>query len=232
MSSAVLSPLPPTKAKKTSKAAPPRKTRPAPAPVAAPVSIPAPLPVFETLAPTENGRKRWTREEMEELENSGFLTGRYELLDGEIISKMGQNAPHSAAVMCVIAYLLAIFGRTRLRTQTTMEVKGKDKKGNRPEPDVFVLREPLKRVAKGTDVLLIVEVSDTTLNDDLDRKKTLYARAGVAEYWVLDVTKRRLFVFRNPSGETWDEPIELMPKDSVSCLAAPDNLIKVSELLD
>ena len=233
MSSPVLSPPPAAKsakpAKFTKSAKPAKATKPAKKQTTSPAALPPP---FETVSPTTTGRKRWSRDEVKKMEEAGFLAGRYELLNGEIISKMGQNAPHSAAVMYVIAYLLSVFGRTRVRTQATMEVRKNDKISNRPEPDVFVLREALKRVAKGTDVLLVVEISDTTLQDDLDTKKTLYARAGVAEYWVLNVTNRRLFVFRNPQGDGWDDPLEFGPNDTVSCLAASDASVLVSELLD
>ena len=190
------------------------------------------LPPSPTLPPTPQGRKRWTRDDCQFLENAGLLDDRYELIDGEIISKMGQNAPHSTAVMFVIAYLLLVFGRERVRTQTTMEVRDEDKITNRPEPDVLVLREAIKRKPTGADVLLAVEISDSTQSDDYGWKTTLYARAGVAEYWVLDLPRRLLVVFRRPSGDNWDERLEFTPADTVSCLAAPNHPVLVSDLLD
>jgi hypothetical protein len=65
---------------------------------------------------TVNGRKRWSREDCAFLENAGFLQGRYELLDGEIVVKTGQNPPHAIAVMRVIAYCLPLFGPECVRT--------------------------------------------------------------------------------------------------------------------
>ena len=224
MSSPVLSPPPAAKSAK-----PAKFTKSAKKQITSPVALPPP---FETVSPTTTGRKRWSRDEVKKMEEAGFLAGRYELLNGEIINKMGQKHPHSLSVSLVFAFLIAVFGARRVRTQATMEVRKNDRISNRPEPNVFVLREALKRVAKGTDVLLVVEISDTTLQDDLDTKKTLYARAGVAEYWVLNVTNRRLFVFRNPQGDGWDDPLEFGPNDTVSCLAASDASVLVSELLD
>lgn len=184
------------------------------------------------LPATANGRKRWSRDECRFLENAGLLKGRYELLDGEIVEKMGQNAQHAAAVMFVIEYLLSLFGRGRVRTQATMEVREDDRVLNRPEPDVAVLREgTVDRVPTGRDVLLAVEISDTTQADDFGRKVSLYARAGVAEYWVLDLDRRVLVAFRRPENDDWAVRDEFSETERVAPLSAPDNVILVSELL-
>ena len=190
------------------------------------------LPPPPPLPPTPQGRKRWTRDDCRFLENAGLLDDRYELINGEIISKMGQNHPHTISVSLVFAFLLVVFGARRLRTQATMEVRDEDKVTNRPEPDVLVLREAIKRKPTGADVLLAVEISDTTQSDDYGWKTTLYARAGVAEYWVLDLPRRVLVVFRRPNGDNWDERLEFAPTDTISCLAAPTHPVLVSDLLD
>jgi len=187
-----------------------------------------------TLAPpaTPSRRKRWNRDECKFLENAGLLKGRYELLDGEIILNMGQNSPHGMAVMEVIAYLLRLFTTKRVRTQATMEVRQDDRVLNRPEPDVFLLREVVYTGAPtGEDVLLAVEVSDTTQTEDYGHKVGLYARAGVAEYWVLDLARRVLVVFRSPQRGEWLVRDEYAQDASVAPLTAPHAPISVSELL-
>jgi Uma2 family endonuclease len=183
------------------------------------------------LCPTPDGRKRWRRDECDYLENARLLTERYELLDGEIISKMGQNSPHAITVMRVIAYLLRLFATDNVRTQATMEVHADDRITNRPEPDVIALREAVTRIPDGQDVLLAVEVSDTTQYDDFGHKVRLYARAGVAEYWVLDLTRRLLVVFRDPRGDDWLTRIEYTETDTIAPLAASRAVVAVSELL-
>ena len=187
----------------------------------------------EILPATANGRKRWIRANVEFLENSGLLTGRYELLDGEIVLKMGQNRRHALAVMRIVAYLLSVFGAERLQTQATMEVREEDKITNKPEPDVVVLREAIDRNANGMDVLLAVEISDSTQSDDLGHKVKLYARAGVEEYWVLDTTAGKLFAFRQTdaaNGEGKDRT-ELTSGDRVAPVAAPGSVVIVASLL-
>lgn len=177
-------------------------------------------------------RKRWTRDECKFLENAGLLKGRYELLGGEIVINMSQNSPHGMAVMRIIAYLLSLYGTDRIRTQTTMEVQADDRVLNRPEPDVFLLREIVYTGAPaGEDVLLAVEVSDTTQADDYGHKVALYARAGVAEYWVLDLEKRILVVFRSPQRGEWLVRDEYAEDAQIAPLTMPNNPIAVADLL-
>ena len=185
----------------------------------------------DEIPPTSAGRKRWTRDEVVFLETAGFLKGRYELLDGEVIPKMGQNWAHADCVSRIFAYLQGFAGPGRVRTQATMEVRGGDQILNRPEPDAVVLRQPMSRNHTGDDVLLAVEVSDTTHRDDFGPKVGLYARAGVEEYWVLDLTRRVLVAFRRAEDGEWRERAEFAEGDSAAPLCAPGSLIRVADLL-
>jgi Uma2 family endonuclease len=183
------------------------------------------------LPTTETGRKRWSRREIGFLENSGLLTGHYELIDGDIISKMGQNPRHAITVMRLIAYFLRFFNPDCIRTQATMEVQEEDRPANRPEPDIVVLREVVMHIPTGEDVLLTVEVSDTTLTDDLSRKVSLYARAGVSEYWVVDLTRRIIVAYQSPNGDDWLVRTEYIESDTVAPLAAPKAVISADMLM-
>jgi Uma2 family endonuclease len=183
------------------------------------------------LCPTPEGRKRWRRDECDYLENARLLIDRYELIDGEIISKKGQNRPHALAVSLLLAYLFSLFGARRVQTQATMEVRQADQMTNRPEPDAVVLREPTNAVPTGEDVLLAVEVSDSTQYDDYGHKVRLYARAGVAEYWVLDLNRRVLVAFRDPCDDEWLSRTEYTETDSIAPMSAPDAAILIAELL-
>jgi Uma2 family endonuclease len=179
-------------------------------------------------------RKRWTRSQCDDMERYGFLTTRYELLDGEIIEKLGQNQPHAMSTSRIIFYLMGLFGPARVQTQTTIEVIEEDRTTNRPQPDVFVLSKPdreFQNTPEGNELQLIVEVSDSTLRDDLVTKATLYARAGVPEYWVMDIQGRRLLVHLKPVNGAYTETIIYSETESVAPQAAADQTIRVSELL-
>jgi Uma2 family endonuclease len=112
-----------------------------------------------------------------------------------------------------------------------MEVREGDRITNRPEPDVLVLRHPTNQVPTGADALLAVEVSDTTQGDDLGFKVGLYARAGVEEYWVLDLSHRVLMAFRESRAGEYTRRDEFIEDDRVAPLGAPDRLFPVADLI-
>ena len=87
-----------------------------------------------------------------------------------------------------------------------------------------------------TTAALVIEVADTSLNYDITAKAELYATAGIADYCVLDVDGRRLFVFRDPApvpdgGSAYRTQLALGPADSVAPLAAPASPVRVTDLL-
>jgi Uma2 family endonuclease len=148
------------------------------------------------------GRRDYTRDEVNRMEKAGLLTGRYELIDGELVDKMGQNPPHAQALRLVAIWLATAFGVSRVQWQIPMEVAPSDQRRNDPLPDIAVLKEFKveydERHPAGDELVLLVEVSDASSRYDRTKKVSLYAGAGVPEYWVLDVSKRRLFVYRTP----------------------------------
>ena len=179
-------------------------------------------------------RKRWTREDCDFLERVGFLPNRYELLDGEILEKVGQDYPHGVTISRVAFRLMQKWGTDLVITQTTLEVRDSDRRLNRPEPDIYVLNaRPKKgiRTPLGTQTLLAVEVSDSTLRDDLLIKAPLYARAGIPELWVMDVNGRKLYVHRQPIDGTYQDLTVYTEEEQVAPLAAPELMIRVADLL-
>jgi Uma2 family endonuclease len=76
-----------------------------------------------------------------------------------------------------------------------------------------------------------VEVADATLAFDREQKKRLYARAGIPEYWIVNLIDRHLETYRDPRGEEYQSHTVLRPGETVSPLAAPTGKIPVSELI-
>ena len=180
-------------------------------------------------------RKRWTREECRRLSELGFLPGRYELIDGEIIEKMTKNPPHCIAVMIVAVWLESLFGRYRVRNQDPVVLTRPGGNTMEPEPDLAVIREQNTAYnidhPHAEDLLLVVEVSDTTLDYDLDVKAVIYAAAGIPDYWVLDLNARRLHVQRRPTTDRYLERRTYLEAEEVSPLARPETAIRVADLL-
>ena len=192
---------------------------------------------------TENrpftARPGWTVAEFERLFDAGFFApdARLELIDGEVWEKMSQNEPHARAVLLAQYKLLQVFAAGYLvRIQIPLILSDTSK----PEPDVAVVPGSLR----DTDLLrpavveLVVEISDSTLRADQTTKAALYARAEIAEYWIVNLVDRTLEVRRQPSpmegellGHGYRSTQILLPGESIAPLGAPASVIGVDELL-
>ena len=104
-----------------------------------------------------------------------------------------------------------------------------------PQPDAALPRPRRdfygQAKARPEDVLLLIEVSDSTLRIDLGRKARIYADAGVAEYWVVDLKNQVLYVHRAPSAGRYTDRQVLGRQDSVSAMFAPGVEFGVMELI-
>ena len=196
--------------------------------------IAEPLPA---VAPYENtpGRIRFTQAQCETMRECGILEGRYELIDGEIISKMGQKPPHRKTLIFLHKWLVSVFGWLFVQTQATIEIGDADPDHNDPDPDAAVTIEPTTfysdRNPGPADLLLVCEVSDSTARFDKTKKAALYALAGIQEYWILDIPQRQLVIHRQPTGTGYTQIIICSADDRASTLARPDALVRVADLL-
>ena len=180
-------------------------------------------------------RMRWTKTQCRFLLESGVLMGRYELLDGEVIQKMSQNPPHAYVVRIMIAWLNALFGDLHVQCQLPISVAEADPEHNDPEPDAAVTVGPAADFALRhpgpADLRLVVEVADSTLRSDRLVKAALYARAGVSEYWILDIMGRQLLVHRQPGVSGYAEVVVYEAEEMAATLARPDVPVRVADLL-
>ena len=184
-------------------------------------------------------QKRWTRAEYERFVEMGAFTrdDRIELLEGVLVEKMPQNPPHSFGVLNLEEALKQIFTQGYIvRTQMPLAL-GAD---SEPEPDIAVVTGSLRDYlqAHPTTAALVVEIADSSAWIDRKAKSRLYARAGIPEYVILNLPKRRLEVRRNPgaTAENADEfdyadVVLLTGKQKWSPLLAPDAHIAVADLL-
>ena len=180
------------------------------------------MPTVLTNAP----RKRWTREQCAPLEASGlFERERLELVDGELISKMGKNRPHVNTLALMLEWLQDVFGRRFVNSEAPVDVSPEDNPTNEPEPDLIVLNREYTSFRSGNpqpqDLSLVVEIADSTLTFDLTTKASLYARAGIVEYWVVDVERRRLIAHRGPAAGKYGAVTVYSEHEPIAPLAAP-----------
>ncbi|MEP7355421.1 MAG: Uma2 family endonuclease [Acidobacteriota bacterium] len=187
-------------------------------------------PVYET-----GQRKRFTRAEMDQLLSTGAFEGqRFELIDGDLIEKLGQNPPHSQAIRLVSKLLASFVESDRIQVQLPIDLAIPDGNRNVPEPDIAVLTE-LKREfdhrhPRAEELVLIVEVADTSAALDLSRKAELYAQAGVPEYWVLDLNRRMLVIHRQTDGTQYRNTQLHSENDRVTMKGRSES-VQVSALL-
>jgi len=183
-------------------------------------------------------RFRWTREKYMKLAERGFFRNkRVELIHGEIIEMSPVGTWHATSVALTYRILEAIFGpvdHVRVQQQHDLGV------GEQPEPDLAVVRgSPRDYMSEHpTTALLIVEVSESSIRIDLGEKAGLYAKAGIADYWVVNLVNRTLVVHRQPEsdpshpGKFHYTEVTVVPADGfVSPLAKPDARIAVADLL-
>ncbi len=180
---------------------------------------------------------QWTRSEYYRLaETEMFQDRRVELLEGEIIEMPPQKNEHVVAVKLVEKELEALFGpRYFVRVQSPLDL-GEE---SQPEPDVAVVTgSPRDYKSHPTTALLVVEISDSSLRLDRQRKRPIYARAGIADYWILNLIDRCLEVHRRPiadssikGGFRFGETTILTKRNFIAPLAMPKKRIVISDLL-
>jgi Uma2 family endonuclease len=181
-------------------------------------------------------RKRWTRVECERLEAAGIDLQHVELLEGELIVKMSKNRPHVKAAALLTAWLIQVFGGRRVNAEAPIDVAPEDNPTNQPVPDVIVVKSEYSESRYWTatpqpqDLDLVVEIADTSLAFDLTVKAALYARAGIAEYWVLDVPGRRLIVHRDAQSAQYGSVTAYSEQEGISPLGAPNAVFQVRDV--
>ncbi len=176
---------------------------------------------------------RWTRNDCDAFEKAGVLNYRYELIEG-VIYKLSQNYRHAILIISVIFWLGQLFGKEFVLSQTSIDVRPEDNPTSEPMPDAIVLHGSSKFLTsnpKATQIQFCFEVSDSTLDYDLYSKSGLYARAGIPEYWVIDIPGRKLYVHRNASEGEYQAVTIYDETEFVSLLSKPDAPVKVSEFL-
>jgi Uma2 family endonuclease len=182
--------------------------------------------------------RRWSKEEYYRLGELGFFEGqRVELIEGRLMVHSPQKSLHSAVVDVVDDVLGRLFGAGYLaRCQLPLDLG----QVLEPEPDVAVVAGTRWQYlnAHPTSAVLVVEVADTTLAYDRNRKGSLYARAGIADYWIVNLVDGLLEVYRNPQpdatalhGYGYADRTDLHPPATVSPLALPQAMVAVTDLL-
>ncbi|MEO0837902.1 MAG: Uma2 family endonuclease [Cyanobacteria bacterium J06643_5] len=178
----------------------------------------------------------WTVKEYHRMAEAGIFDEdeRVELLEGKIIWMSAIGTAHRSAVGRTNKYLQKHLGDNN-KAWISIQDPIKLDDYSEPEPDIAVVKiDPLDYAdhhPTPDEVYLVIEVADTTFKKDCETKGKAYAAAGIIDYWVLDVIKRQLHVFREPSENGYKSEVILKDNDVVSALNFSDLNIDISEML-
>jgi Uma2 family endonuclease len=180
-------------------------------------------------------RHRFTVEEYHRMGEVGILPEDtcLELIAGDIVVREPIGSYHAGTVNRLTRLWTSILGdRAVVQVQNPVELAGED---SEVQPDVTLLRPRADFYTSGhpvaADVLLLIEVADTSLARDRRVKIPLYARAGIREVWLLDLTRDRVEVHRDPTAGGYRDVHALGRGESVAPEAFPDLTIAIANLL-
>jgi Uma2 family endonuclease len=154
-----------------------------------------------------------------------FKNQKVELIDGEVIVLPPQGKGHSQAVRKLNQQLVLLLHKQAfVSTQCPLILDGLGK--IYVEPDLALLRLPQEqyddKFVEPEDTLLVIEVSDSTLNDDQTDKLERYAKNNIEEYWIVNLKNNQLEVYRNPVAGVYPKPQILQIGQAIAPFAFPD----------
>lgn len=174
---------------------------------------------------------KWSVEDYHRMIEVGILAERQvELISGEIVEVAPEGPLHRFINVTAADYLRQLLqGRARVYEAHPVTLSDSE-----PEPDIAIVRLPdrryLSRHPYPDDIYWLIEIADSTLARDLDKKKKAYACAKIQEYWVVDVQAIKLKVFRHPESEDYQSEEEYI-EGFIFPIAFPEVQVAISKIL-
>ena len=148
---------------------------------------------------------RFSVKQYQQMIEAGVLTDddKIELLEGYLVEKMSRNAPHDGTMEFITSHLFPLLpSGWRFRCQLAVECSD-----SQPEPDIALARGDTRtfftRHPRADEIGLAIEVSDSSLERDRIDKARIYARAGIVEYWIVNLVDRQIEVHTLPVGDSY-----------------------------
>jgi Uma2 family endonuclease len=176
-------------------------------------------------------RRRWTLAELEHMVATGVIaeSERIELIDGEVVAMAAKGRQHE-----IVRVALAHFWSRKCTDELVVasETPLRLDQETAPEPDIILFpASVLAPDVDGASVLLVVEISDSSVSYDLVVKSLVYAAFGVREYWVIDARRRTTTVHRRPADNGYADVVEMPYAMTATPLAAPELGVCLADLI-
>ena len=182
--------------------------------------------------------KRFTLDEYHRLAELGFFTedDRVELIRGEIMQMAAKGTAHTNCCRDLLEQLAQLLaGRAKLQCQDPIVLPS----NSEPEPDFAILRKRDDNyhfaLPKADDVLLVIEIADSTLKYDQEIKIPLYAEAGISNYWIFNLVENHLETYSEPyqglqGGFGYSVKHIVLPNNTITLPGFPDLSLKLSKV--
>ncbi|HLO84238.1 MAG TPA: Uma2 family endonuclease, partial [Nostocaceae cyanobacterium] len=167
---------------------------------------------------TTTQNRLWTVEEYHRMIDAGILTteDKVELLDGNIMQMSPQSPIHAGTTQRIDSYLQKLLhGKADIRIQPPITLSTSE-----PEPDIAVVEiDPnfdIDHHPNAAEILLLIEVADSSLEVDQQIKIPIYAQANIADYWIVDTITLQVYIYRQPSATDYQQKITLPATASIA----------------
>ena len=161
---------------------------------------------------------------------------RVELISGQIFNMAAKGTRHTVSTTELMGELLILLGRrAKIRCQDPITLPN----NSEPEPDIVIARlrgdNYVNSHPAPADIILIIEVADSTLNfvgdasrnENRNTKAPLYAAAGISEYWIVNLVDDRLEIYTQPEGSIYTNTQIILPPRSVSIPQFPATILDI-----
>jgi Uma2 family endonuclease len=150
---------------------------------------------------------------------------RVELLDGYLVEKAEMKQPHANRIKRIYDRMNALFvSRAEVYSQSPLELPS----DGRPLPDITLLTlgsTADDRTPEPPDVHLLIEIAETSIQQDRNMKQKMYARDGVKEYWIVNLNSNQLEIYRDPDGDRYASSFTVKAGQTATCLDFPNESI-------
>jgi Uma2 family endonuclease len=173
---------------------------------------------------------KWTLEDYHYLIDKGILAHKsVELIEGELREMSPESPFHGYITEGIVQYLRKLLQGLAL----VKEAHPITLSNSEPEPDLAIVKLSRNRYRDrhpyAEDIFWLMEVSNKTLNYDLHDKKKVYAKAGIREYWVIDINSSKIYVFINPEGDDYKSKM-IVTEGIIQPLAFRDVKVSIDRL--